>query len=355
MTNPNYVYAGAAAWPGAAENTRTHGLYRLDQHTGEWAELATGLPAAAEVRCILLDSRSPGVVWAGTQDGPFKSSDAGEMWTALPLPEGRSRVVWSLVADPRDPNVLFAGAEDLAIYRSDDGGESWRMLPVPSPPGLCAMGFPSRVVRLAIDPTSPDHVYAGIEVGGVIRSLDGGESWSDGNTELLALAEQDRLKSRIGSDTDTEGMMDSHALALSAAQPGTVFLANRMGLFRSDDQTTSWTDMQIGRFSDLTYARDIKVAPLEPETLLAALSVAASSDAGSLYRSRDLGQTWARFDHDVSIGSTLMIIAPSVSSHDRVYCAARRGEILGTDDGGKSWREYPLPADVQGVYALATT
>ncbi len=355
MAHPNYVYAGAAAWPGAAADTQTHGLYRLDPHTNEWAELAGGLPAAAEVRCILLDPRSPGTVWVGTQDGPFKSGDAGETWTALPLPEGRSSVVWSLVADPRNPHVLFAGAEDLAIYRSDDGGESWRLLPVPSPPGLCVMGFPSRVVRLAIDPASPDHVYAGIEVGGVIRSLDGGESWSDGNTELLALAEQEQLKSRIGSDTDTEGMMDSHALALSAAQPGTVFLANRMGLFRSDDQTASWTDMRIGRFSELTYARDIKVAPLEPETLLAALSVAASSDAGSLYRSPDLGQTWTRFDHDVAIGSTLMIIAPSGTSPDRVYCAARRGEILGTDDGGESWREYPLPADVQGVYALAAT
>jgi photosystem II stability/assembly factor-like uncharacterized protein len=355
MANPNYVYAGAATWPGAAADTRTHGLYRLDPHTNDWEELAGGLPAAAEVRCILLDSRSPGIVWVGTQDGPFKSGDAGETWTALPLPAGRSTVVWSLVADPRNPDVLFAGAEDLAIYRSDDGGERWRLLPVPSPRGLCAMGFPSRVVRLAIDPAAPDHIYAGIEVGGVIHSLDGGESWSDGNTELLALAEQDQLKSRIGSDTETEGMMDSHALALSAAQPGAVFLANRMGLFRSDDQTASWTNMQIGRFSELTYARDIKVAPHEPATLLAALSGAASSDAGSLYRSPDLGQTWTRFDHGVAIGSTLMIIAPSGTSPDRVYCAARRGEVLATDDGGGTWQEHPLPTDVQGVYALAAT
>ena len=86
MANPNYVYAGAATWPGAAADTRTHGLYRLDPHTNDWEELAGGLPAAAEVRCILLDSRSPGIVWVGTQDGPFKSGDAGETWTALPLP-----------------------------------------------------------------------------------------------------------------------------------------------------------------------------------------------------------------------------------------------------------------------------
>ena len=86
-------------------------------------------------------------------------------------------------------------------------------------------------------------------------------------------------------------------------------------------------------------------------TLLGAFSIAAVSDAGSLYRSADLGATWTRFDHDVSINSTLMIIAASAQTPERVYCAARRGQVFGTEDGGKSWQTYPLPAE--GVYALA--
>jgi photosystem II stability/assembly factor-like uncharacterized protein len=146
-------------------------------------------------------------------------------------------------------------------------------------------------------------------------------------------------------------MMDTHALAISAAQPGTVFLANRLGLFRSDDKGESWSDMEIGRFSPLTYARDVKVFPHDPHTLLGAFSIAAVSDAGSLYRSADLGATWTRFDHEVSINSTLMIIAASAQTPERVYCAARRGQVFGTEDGGKSWQTYPLPAE--GVYALA--
>ena len=108
--------------------------------------------------------------------------------------------------------------------------------------------------------------------------------------------------------------------------------------------------MEIGRFSPLTYARDVKVFPHDPHTLLGALSVAAVSDAGALYRSADLGATWARFD-DVSINSTLMIIAASAQTPERVYCAARRGQVFGGEDGGKSWQTYPLPAE--GVYALA--
>jgi photosystem II stability/assembly factor-like uncharacterized protein len=131
----------------------------------------------------------------------------------------------------------------------------------------------------------------------------------------------------------------------------TVFLANRLGVFRSDDKGASWSDMDIGRFSPLTYARDVKVFPHDAYTLLGAFSIAAVSDAGSLYRSPDLGTTWRRFDHDVSIDSTLMIIAASAQSPVRVYCAARRGQVFGTEDGGRSWQTYPLPAE--GVYALS--
>src|SRR2546425_10709047 len=123
-----------------------------------------------------------------------------------------------------------------------------------------------------------------------MRSLDGGETWSDCPTGLLDLAERPHLKSRIQSDTDSEGMLDTHALCLSAAQPGTVFLAVRMGLFRSADRGTTWENMEIGRFSPLTYARDVQVSPSDPRVMYAALSPAARSHDGSLYRSDDLGK-----------------------------------------------------------------
>ncbi len=147
--------------------------------------------------------------------------------------------------------------------------------------------------------------------------------------------------------------MDTHALAVSPSLPGTVFLANRMGLFRSPDRGETWLPMDIGRFSDLTYARDLKVFPHDPHTFLAALSDSAGGNAGSLYRSPDLGETWSRFDHDVSIDSTLMTLAASARTPERIYCAARRGQVFGTEDGGVSWQAFPLPDGVEGVYAIA--
>ena len=89
--------------------------------------------------------------------------------------------------------------------------------------------------------------------------------------------------------------------------------------------------------------------------LYAALSPAAMSNAGSLYRSQDLGQNWQRFDHDVTVKSTMMTVALSPRDAKVVYCATRKGQVLGTQDGGKTWAEYPLPAAKQDVYALACT
>jgi photosystem II stability/assembly factor-like uncharacterized protein len=148
-------------------------------------------------------------------------------------------------------------------------------------------------------------------------------------------------------------MLDGHALCVSAAAPGTVILALRMGLFRSTDRGAHWKDMEVGRFSPLTYGRDIRVSPQDPKVLYACLSPAARSEDGSLYRSADLGETWTRFDHGVKAESTMMAVALHPRDASSVYCASRTGQVFGTEDGGRSWREDRLPAGVGDVYAIA--
>src|SRR6185436_11817350 len=133
-------------------------------------------------------------------------------------------------------------------------------------------------------------------------------------------------------------MLDSHALAISAAAPGTAFLAIRMGLFRSDDRGATWYDANIGRFSaPLNYCRDVIVSPHDPRVLYAAVSQAAFSTAGSLYRSDDLAQSWRRIDHGVPVESTVMAVCVDPSDPARVCCVTRGGQVIGTGDAGKSW------------------
>jgi photosystem II stability/assembly factor-like uncharacterized protein len=161
-----------------------------------------------------------------------------------------------------------------------------------------------------------------------------------------------RLRSKLVSDTEAEGMLDGHAVCTSSADPDSIIIAVRMGLFRSKDQGKSWQDMRVDRFSPFTYGRDIKVSPQDPNTLYACLSVAASSKDGALYRSEDVGKTWRRFDR-VTPHGTLMSVGLHHGDAKQVYVAARYGEVFGTRDGGESWLEMPLPPGVQHIYALA--
>lgn len=346
------VYAGAAQFSAGATTTPSGGLFRRVIGEARWQRLGGGLPDDVEVRAIAVHPRDSRVIYAGTQHGPYRSQDGGDHWTALGFPD-RGMTVWSFLFHPRDANVLYAGTAPAAVYKSANGGDTWRRLSTLGAPGHVKMSFDTRVTRLAADPANPQELYAGLEVDGVLRSLDGGESWEDVSGDLIKLAERPHLKSRIVSDTEIEGMMDTHALAVSSAQPGAVFLAVRMGLFKSADRGATWEDMEIGRFSPLTYARDVQVSPHDPRALYACLSPAARSEDGSLYTSDDLGRSWRRLDHGVKARSTMMAMALHAKDPAQIYCATRGGQVFGTQDGGRTWSEYPLPEGVADVYTVA--
>ncbi len=347
-TGPSHIYVGAARWTGGTKS----GVYRRADGDSRWELSTKGLPDAVHVQAITVHPTNLDVVYVGTQDGPYRSTDRGERWERLPFPEDGGEV-WSILVHPGRPRTIFAGTSPVGIYRSDDEGASWRRLPKAVQPERVKMTFACRVMRMAIDPAQPEHIYAALEVGGAMRSLDGGETWDDCSGDLVKLSALPHLKSRIVSDSEMEGMLDGHALCVSGAASGTVFLALRMGLFRSTDRAGHWEDMEVGRFSPLTYSRDVRVSPHNPRVLYACLSPAARSEDGSLYRSDDLGQTWSRFDRGVKAESTMMAVALHPRHADRVYCVSRTGQVFGTEDAGRTWSESRLPEGVGDVYAIA--
>jgi hypothetical protein len=167
---------------------------------------------------------------------------------------------------------MLAGGSPVSIYRSEDAGASWKRMPDPQLPGHAKMPFSCRVMRLASNPRRRSEIFAVLEVSGVMRSTDGGESWSDCSADLLRLAQAEpRLRSKLLSDTEAEGMLDGHAVCISGADPDSTIIAVRMGLFHSKDAGKTWQDMRVDRFSPFTYGRDIKVSRQDPSTLYACL------------------------------------------------------------------------------------
>ncbi|MGH7039322.1 MAG: hypothetical protein ACREE4_18230 [Stellaceae bacterium] len=344
-----HVYAGAARSLGGTLG----GVFRQAAGETEWRHLTAGLPEDTEVHAVTVHPQQPDVVYIGSTNGVFRSANRGERWDRLDF-AGTAPDVWSVLVHPKNPRVLYAGASPVSVYRSDDGGDHWKKLADPPLPGdRVIMGFACRVMRLAIDPENPDEVYATLEANGAMRSRDRGESWQDCTADLIRFCEDPKYRSRIGSQTEIEGMLDGHALATSAAAPGSVFLANRMGLFKSPDRGQTWQDMEIGRFSPLTYGRDIRTSPHDPSVLYACLSLAARSTDGSIYRSEDVGRTWQRFDRGIKAEATMMAVAVHPRDSAQVYGASRVGQVFGTADGGRTWTESRLPEGVRDLYALA--
>ena len=351
------IFAGAGCGEGNARSKYRGGLFRRAPGEGEWRALTRGLPANAEVRTIAVHPRDTTVMFVGTQDGPYRSTDGGERWERLGFPD-RDTVIWTLCVHPTRPNVVYAGAAPVALYVSEDGGDNWQRVPSAVSPAHCEReGFDTRTIRITVDPNEPDDLYLALEVSGVIRSRDGGETWQDMSGSLIELAQQPHLKSNVGGRHcgDCEGMLDSHALVISPAAPGSAFLALRMGLFRSDDRGETWYDTKVGRFSPLTYCRDVAVSPHDPRVMYAALSQAAFSTAGSLYVSDDLAQSWRRVDHGVKAGSTVMAVSVNPNDAASIWSVTRGGQVIGTEDGGASWSDFRLPEGVQDVYAVACT
>jgi photosystem II stability/assembly factor-like uncharacterized protein len=335
-----YVYVGLAGETAPGRPVKS-GLYRMRVGDDRW-ELATrGLPEAPAIRAIATHPEHPATVYAGTQRGPYRSTDHGEHWDRLDIPDHGSPV-WSLAFDPRNANVLYAGYENCEIFRSEDGGEHWRQLPVTVRFPEVTVGPGSnpakRVLKLAVNPADSSEIYGAIEVGGIIRSLDGGEHWENVSHGQY-----------LNDDT-----VDMHGVLVARWRPGTVFAISRAGLFISTDRGEHWASARLEALNTKgqTYCRDIREVPGDPKTIWVAAGANFQSDVGAMFRSTDGGMTWARVDMGVKPETTIFAIAFDARQPRRMYCATTVGEVFASEDGGQSWVERHLPEGATQVYAM---
>ena len=248
-----FVYCGLA---GDTDPGRfwSAGLYRSRNAEGAWESIGERLGAEPHVFSILADSRRGGRVTVGTQDGIWRSDDAGDNWRRLDAPKP-ALGVWSLAFHPAEPDTLFAGYEPFGIQRSMDGGDTWATLQVDVrfPAVSDRPEIPKRVISIAIDPGNPLEIYASLEVGGLLRSLDGGANWENVIDGLYL----------------DEGFVDIHAVVVNPKISGQLTIATRYGVFRSDDRGAHWRDLKVPQLRPIgSYCRSPSLRAQRPKHTL---------------------------------------------------------------------------------------
>ena len=283
-----HIYVGLA---GEGENIAEGGLLRRAEGEDDWQSITNGLPSEPQVRALLvLHPDNPAIVYAGTQLGVYRSDDRGDHWEALESPrEGMD--VWSLAFHPSNPDIIYAGYEPCSIYRTENAGESWKRMNTDrvAYPNVTTYMPPlaKRVIGIAADPSDPSDMYASIEVGGLLASRDGGESW-------------DSITDGLYTENHT---VDLHGVQVSSGGPRHR-VHHRPGSHVQEPRPRS----SLGAYPlrrDVPW-RIVLSRPdsraRRPHTLYLAAGAggggapAGTQEAGALFRSRDTGETWDRVD-----------------------------------------------------------
>jgi photosystem II stability/assembly factor-like uncharacterized protein len=310
-------------------------IARLDEVGDAWrAELSL---RGSEAQCLAVDPRDPDTVYAGLRNGGVqRTTDAGRKWLDCKLP---APGVFSLAVSPAG-GAVYAGLEPSALYRSDDDGESWQeldaLLELPSRP---TWSFPPRpwtshVRWIAPSPHDADLILVGIELGGLMRSTDGGKTWQD---------------HRPGAQPDV------HSLAWHPGVEGRAYEAGGGGSAWSADGGETWQPADEGR--DRHYTWSVAVDADDPELWY----VSASTGPYAAHGGRDpQARIYRRLDgrwHALAGGLPERLPAMPyalVAAPGRLFAGLADGAIWESADRGDTWRACALEGDpLTELHALA--
>ena len=332
-----------------------------------------------EVFHVNASPADPNRIYASQSSGWFgqliqRSNDGGQSWEPVgnkfeydgvpgthqwydgtPHPWEFKRV-WHLEPSPFDPDLVYAGVEDAALFRSGDGGQSWTELSglrkhgsgpkwQPGAGGMC-------LHTVVLDPTNRERIYVAISAAGAFRTDDGGVSWT---------AINQGLRSEYIPDPKAEVGHCVHRIAMHPSRPNTLFMQKHWDVMRTDDAGDSWHEVSGDLPSDFGFP--IQVHAHEPETIYV---VPIKSDSlhyppdGKLrvYRSRTGGNQWEALTNGLPQGDCYVNVLRDSMAADSldscgIYFGTTGGQVYASSDAGDNWtaiaRDLPpvLSVEVQ--------
>jgi photosystem II stability/assembly factor-like uncharacterized protein len=333
--------------------------------------------AGWEIYHLKASPADPDRLYASQSSGWFgqvlqRSDDGGKTWEAVGnefLYDGTTGThqwydgsqhpwefarVWHLEPSLNDPDTVYAGVEDAALFRSRDGGKSWQELAgvrthpsgaswQPGAGGLC-------LHTIVLDPTNADRMFIAISAAGVFRSDDAGDTWRPVNRGLQSVGIP---------DPDAEVGHCVHRIAMHPSRPNVLFMQKHWDVMRSDDAAESWQEVSGNLPSDFGFVIDIHAH--EPETIYV---VPITSDSlhfppdGKLrvYRSRTGGNEWEALTNGLPQSDCYLNVLRDAMAIDRlescgVYFGTTGGQVYASADAGDTWaaivRDLPAVLSVE--------
>ena len=261
--------------------------------------------------------------------------------------------VWHLEPSLKDPDLVYAGIEDAALFRSIDGGKSWEELSglrkhstghswAPGAGGLC-------LHTIIEDPKNPDRIFTAISSAGAFRSDDAGKTWR---------AINHGLHSSYIPDPDAEVGHCVHRLALHPDRPNVLFMQKHWDVMRTDDAGDTWHEISGNLPTDFGFVVDVHAH--EPETVYV-LPITSDSNHfvpdGKLrvYRSRTGGNEWEALTKGLPQKDCYVNVLRDAMAVDQldscgVYFGTTGGQVYASADAGDSWT--PIVRDLPSVLSV---
>jgi hypothetical protein len=261
--------------------------------------------------------------------------------------------VWHLEPSLTDPDTVYAGVEDAALFKSTDGGKTWKELSAlrghPTgakwQPGAGGMA----VHTIILDKLNPGRIYVAISAAGVFRSDDDGETWK---------AINQGLSSEYIPDPHAEVGHCVHRIAMHPAKPDVLFMQKHWDVMRTDNAGELWTEVSGNLPSDFGFVVDVHAH--EPNTVYV-IPIKSDSEhfppEGKLrvYRSRTGGNTWEALTNGLPQENCYVNVLRDAMAVDTlnpcgIYFGTTAGQIYASPDGGDSWSA--IVQNLPAVYSV---